>query len=216
MRKYAQPVLQGVFLALFVLLTLTGRVQLWMGIFAASVLAALLLGRGYCGWVCPINTGMRAVGWVKRKLGLKSAKVPRWLTKPWVRVAALGLFLAAFLFTMVSGRKLPVLPALLALGVLLTLAFPPELWHRHLCPYGLILSLPARASRGRLAIDPALCNGCGSCRRVCPAKAVEKEEGRYRILKQDCLLCMDCVDVCKQKAIRYGTGGESKGGQLYG
>ena len=187
MKKFFQVFLQLVFLALFIFLIISGKVQLWMGIFIVSILAALLLGRVYCGWVCPINTVMRGVTWIKKKLHIKSVKIPAWLTRPWVRIVVLGLFVAAFIFTMVSGKKLPVLPILFAIGVILTLFFPEELWHRHLCPYGTIMSIPARKSKYAMVIDPDVCNRCGMCKRVCPAKAVEKHELRYQILKTDCI-----------------------------
>ena len=189
MKKVLQLASQGVFLALFVLLTLSGRAQAWMGVFALSILTTLLLGRVYCGWICPIHTIMRSVAWSKKKQRIPSIRIPAWVTKPWVRLLALGVFLAAFAFTMASGKRLPVLPALLALGVLLTLFFPEALWHRHLCPYGTILSLPARASRRAMVIHPERCNGCGLCHRVCPAEAVKKRERPYEILKSECLVC---------------------------
>ena len=198
-----QLVLQTVSLAFFIFLTLSGKVQVWMGLFVFSIFAALILGRVYCGWICPINTVMRGVSWVKKKLRIKSARIPEWLTKPWTRLTVLGLFLAAFIFTMISGKKLPVLHALFALGIILTFFFPEELWHRYLCPYGLVLSLPARKARRSMAIDPKLCNSCGMCRRACPAKAIEKRERHHEIQKGDCLVCMECSRVCKQKAIRY-------------
>lgn len=203
MKKYFQLFLQLGFLALFVFLVISGRVQLWMGVFAASILAALLLGRVYCGWICPINTVMRGIGRIKKKLHIKSAEIPAWLTRPWVRILALGLFIAAFIFTMASGKKLPVLPALFAIGVILTLFSPEALWHRYLCPYGTILSIPARKSKHTMVIDSDLCNGCGMCNRVCPAKAVEKDERHYKILKADCIVCTECSEVCKQGAVRY-------------
>lgn len=213
MKKTLQLVFQAVFLALFVCLTLSGRAQVWMGVFALSILAAFLLGRVYCGWICPIHTVMRGIAWIKKKLRIPSARIPSWMTKPWVRMFALGLFLAAFAFTMATGKKLPVLPALFALGVLLTLVFPEALWHRHLCPYGTILSLPARKSGRAMVIESALCNGCGMCHRVCPAEAVEKRERHYEILKSECLVCMACSEACRQGAIGYQSTGLRNAGR---
>ncbi len=203
MKKYLQPVLQIIFLAIFIFLIISGKVQLWMGLFILSVPAALLLGRVYCGWICPINTVMRGITWIKKKLRLKSAGTPGWLTKPWIRLFVLGLFIAAFIFIMVSGKKLPVLPVLFAIGVLLTCFYPEELWHRYLCPYGTMMSFPARKAKHAMAIEPRLCNNCGGCERVCPAKAVEKSERGYEIRKEDCIVCMSCAGACKQKAITY-------------
>lgn len=201
MKKTLQFALRAIFLALFVFLIVNGKVQLWMGLFVPSVLAIFLLGRVYCGWICPINTVMRGLTWIKKKLRIKSVRIPAWLTKPWIRILVLGLFIAVFILTMVSGKKLPVLPVLFAIGVVLTFFFPEELWHRYLCPYGTIMSIPARKSKYTMTIAPELCNSCGMCMRVCPTKTVEKREGNYEILKKDCLVCMECSRVCKQKAI---------------
>lgn len=203
MKKYLQFTLQTMFLVLFIFLVINGKVQLWMGLFAASILVAFLLGRAYCGWICPINTVMRGVAWIKKKLCIKNIGISAWLMKPWVRILALGLFVAVFIFTAVSGKKLPVLPTLFAIGIILTFFFPRELWHRYLCPYGTIFSLPARKSKYAMVIEPELCNRCGMCRRVCPAKAVVKRESNYEILKNECIVCMECSNVCRQKAISY-------------
>lgn len=204
MKKYLQFVLQIVFLALFIFLIINGKVQLWMGLFIISILATLLLGRVYCGWICPINTVMRSITWIKKKLHIISIVIPVWLTKPWIRIFVLVMFIAVFIFTMVSGKKLPVLPILFAIGIILTLFFPDELWHRYLCPYGMIMSIPARKSKHSMVIEPDLCNSCGMCKRVCPAKAIEKRKLHYEILKNDCIVCMERSRVCKQKSVSYG------------
>lgn len=75
-------VIQIAFLGLFKALLVTGKMQLWMGIFVLGVLAFLFWSRLYCGWICPINTTMEGISFVKKKNHLKSFKIPRWLSKP--------------------------------------------------------------------------------------------------------------------------------------
>ena len=202
MKKILQLIIQIVFLVLFIFLFVSGKVQLWMGLFLLGIVASLLLGRIFCGWICPINTVMNAVTWIKKKLHIKSFTIPPFLIKPWVRFIALGLFIAVFIFTIVSGNKLPVLPLLFALGILLTFFFPEELWHRYLCPFGAIFSYPASKSRHTMIINTDKCNNCGACKRVCPTKAVEKKE-KHNIIKGECLVCIECSRSCKQNAISY-------------
>ena len=122
--------------------------------------------------------------------------------RPSVRIASVGIFMAIFVFTLVSGRKLPVLLALLVVGSALTLFFPEELWHRYLCPYGLILSFPSSKAKHAMTVDSDLCNNCGTCMRVCPAKAVVKKD-KHEITTKDCLVCMECSRSCKQEAIHF-------------
>ncbi len=140
-------VIQLAFLGLFIVLLVTGKIQLWMGVFVLGVLASLFWSRLYCGWICPINTAMEGLTFVKKKSQLKSFKIPRWLSKPWLRLVILLLFFLVFVFVMLTGKKLPILPLLFAGGVILTLFFPAELWHRFLCPYGAILSLSSMKAR---------------------------------------------------------------------
>lgn len=205
MKKRLQIGIQVLFLILFIFLLIIGKPQLWMGLFLVGVVASFFWGRVYCGWVCSINTVLRGVTWIKKKLRIKSSEIPEFLTKPWVRFSALGLFGAVFVLTIVTGKKLPVLPFLFALGVILTFIYPEELWHRYLCPYGTILSFPGSKSTHYLSVDENLCNNCGACKRVCPAAAILKHENHHEIIKSDCLLCLDCTRVCRQDAISYST-----------
>ena len=203
MKKNLQIIIQIAFLILFIFLVINGKVQIWMGLFLLGIVASLLLGRIYCGWACPINTVMIGVTWFKKKIRIKSFKIPQFFTKPWVRILALGLFFTAFIFIMKTGKKLPVLPVLFTLGILFTFFFPEKLWHRYLCPYGAIISFPAAKSRFKMSIDGDACNNCGVCLHVCPAKAVSKNDKHHTIIKNDCLICLECSKKCKQNAIDY-------------
>lgn len=189
-------------LALFIVLLFTGRVRLWMGIFWGSTIMTLLFGRFYCGWICPINTVMKLITRVKTRLKLKSFAVPEILKKPVFRYGMLVVFLLGFVMTMVSGRKLPVLPILFACGMSLTVFFPEILWHRYLCPYGTIFSLPGAKAKKRLRIDRESCADCGICQKVCPGGAITKTDV-YSITKGLCLTGLECVYQCPKQAIRY-------------
>jgi len=201
-QKLKQTSVRILFLALFTFLLSLGKPQIFMILFVISVLGSFLLGRVYCGWLCPISTLMSVVTAIKKKLHLKNRKVPALLMKPSVRISSVGIFMAFFVFTLVSGRKLPVVLALLVVGAALTLFFPEELWHRCLCPYGLILSFPSSKAKHAMTVDSDLCNNCGTCMRVCPAKAIIKKN-KHEIMSKDCLVCMECSRSCKQEAIHF-------------
>jgi ferredoxin-type protein NapH len=203
MKKKIQLVTKIAFLTIFIFLIVTSRIQLWVGLFLVGVAASLLLGRVYCGWACPINTVMDGVTWLKKKLHIKGLKTPQLIRKPWIRYLVLGLFIAAFIMTIVTGKKIPALPALFAAGIILTFFFPGELWHRYLCPYGTILSLPASKAKYSMSIDQENCNSCGACIQSCPGEAFEKKQKQYTIKKGDCLVCLDCSIKCSQDTISY-------------
>lgn len=202
MRKTIQALLSLFFLIIFIFLVAKGKMQLWLGIFLVSIALSFLLGRIYCGWICPINTVLKYITWAKRKLKIPVLTIPSWFRRPWLRIAFLALFIATFIFTVKSGRQIPVLPILFGLGIVLTLFFPEAFWHRWLCPYGTILSLTSSNPKHKVLIDRETCNNCGICYRTCPAEAIEKNKF-HSIISRNCLVCMQCVDSCRQKAISY-------------
>jgi NADH:ubiquinone oxidoreductase subunit F (NADH-binding)/NAD-dependent dihydropyrimidine dehydrogenase PreA subunit len=64
------------------------------------------------------------------------------------------------------------------------------------CPGGVCRALI------RLAIQPDLCNGCGLCRRECPAGAISGKRTQVHVIDPDlCTRCRLCYDVCPQGAV---------------
>lgn len=202
MKTALRQLIQLAFLGLFIALIATGKIQMWMGVFVLGVLVSFFWSRLYCGWICPINTVMEGITFLKKKSRLKSFQIPLWLSQPWLRFVILFLFFLAFVFVMLTGKKLPILPLLFAVGIIITLFFPAELWHRFLCPYGTILCLTGRKASHAMVIDPEKCNNCTACQKACPAGAIEKQS-KHQIAKKDCLVCQKCQDNCRQKAIHY-------------
>lgn len=206
MKKYTRITVQINFLFLFVTLLLLQRVQLWAALFFVSFAVTIFLGRFYCGWLCPINTAIKGVVSLKKRLNLKSLKMPSWLLHPWVRNGVLIAFIATFVLTLITGKKLPVLPMVFALGVLTTVFYPEKLWHRYLCPYGAILRFPAALSKRGYKINTTSCNNCSLCTKKCPADAIEKRDGQHQVLVSECLDCGQCANVCHRSAVHMRFG----------
>ena len=199
-----RKMIQTVALIVFVLLIALGKMQLWMAIFGAGVLLSTYFGRFYCGYVCPINTGMELIGRHADTRKRKRKSVPEFLKKPVIRYGILGLFLATMLVVFKTGKKLPVLPALFALGTVITVFYRPELWHRYLCPYGTLLSIFSKFNQKTYEVQQEDCSKCGKCVRVCPADAyVWKDKTDYPlIIKNECLQCGKCVEACPKDTIK--------------
>ncbi len=199
---------QLIFLAAFLLLTVKGRIQLWMAVFLAGLIGAAIFGRFYCGYVCPINTLTEGIDWLYQKRGIKRKEVPGWVKSKAVRFGILLLFLGTMVVTLRTGRRLPVLPILTTLGVFITLIYVPSLWHRYLCPYGTLLNMTGLLSKHYWRVDEADCKKCGVCERACPAEAVTiSGKGGYPVIDKGlCLECTTCADACPTDSIVYSKG----------
>ncbi len=54
----------------------------------------------------------------------------------------------------------------------------------------------------RPELDAELCAGCGRCREVCPAKAIEIKEKKPRIDRSKCIHCFCCQEFCPKGAMK--------------
>ena len=179
-----------------------GEIPGWLWLPLAMLLATLLAGRVFCGWLCPLGGLLALLG------SVRSSPIPAWVDrlKPF-RVAWL-LFLLA-LMAWGSGWTLYLSPFHLLteelnriwLGqipwLLLAIVFSglvvfPRFWCVYLCPTGLLFSI---VSRWRLlrAKPPQGCIHCGRCEKICPTGAAVSAASQTTA---DCLLCGRCSEKC--------------------
>jgi ferredoxin len=64
--------------------------------------------------------------------------------------------------------------------------------------------------RGDPHVDREKCIGCSACARVCPADAIDIEDGGttrvVRFMRQACVFCASCQDVCPTEAVELRSG----------
>ena len=204
--KYLAHIIRILFFAAFVLLLLNGKMLLWFAVFAASLILGVVFGRLYCGYVCPMNTLMIPTAWLSKKLKINTDKTPPWLPKGVVPWLMLGLTLV----TMLIGKRLlhidfPILPIWLAIAVLVTLRYKPEVFHNLICPFGALQKALGRFAIFSKRVTPDTCIGCKKCENVCPsaAIAVDPTTKKAIITTALCHQCTECTDVCPTHAIRY-------------
>ncbi len=190
------------------------------------VFLTLLLGRAWCGWLCPLGTllewtgrrhsRLRTVGDVHQvKYGLLlTLLVGALLGVPWLILLDPLPLLERGLVGVVRPaleisaggegvfRPADLLPLFLLAGVLTLNAVAPRFWCRALCPLGALLALLARPAALRRRIKDG-CNGCGVCAAHCPMGAIR--EGAWESVPQECILCLECADRCPQRAVGLAT-----------
>ena len=203
---------------LLVLQTLaTGHLPYRTALIGAAIILGfylLLGGRVFCSWVCPVNMLSDAAAWTRRRLGIKTGRVPDANTRYWL----LGGILAASAFTGTLAWEWVNPVSLLHRGLIFGLAgafwviagiFVYDLlvagrgWCGHLCPMGAFYSLLGHTALVRVsAVRRSACNDCMDCFTVCPEPQVIrpalKQAGQTSplILSANCTACGRCIDVC--------------------
>ncbi len=146
--KQAIRILRPLFLVLFFVLVRQQALMVWLLLYAVSLLFPALFGRRiYCMAICPINTLMLGVVWLKGKLGRLDKPTPKWLGSGWLAWVSLVLTLALFIISRrLLGRDLPVMLFWIIAAAVITLFYHPDLFHDLVCPYGVLQRLLARFS----------------------------------------------------------------------
>lgn len=193
----------------------------WLGAALVLLAYALVGGRVYCSWVCPMNAVTDTSAWLRTRLGWRSGgRLPRhtrlWLlgttlvmaaatgSLVWELVNPVSLLQRALVFG--GGAAWGVVAAIF----LFDLAVVPRGWCGHLCPVGAFYGLlgPARVltmtARHRNA-----CNDCADCYAVCPEPLVIKPALKAvngagpAITSAQCTHCARCIDVCSQNVFTF-------------
>ncbi len=137
MKKIMVP-LRLLFLVLLVILIKSQALLWWLGLYALSLIFPTLLGkRVYCMVICPINTVMGGVQWLKKKKGIATKPAPSWAKGKWLPWVMLAATAALFLITRGKLNKpLPVMLLWIGIAALMTWNAHPDTFHDGVCPYG--------------------------------------------------------------------------------
>jgi polyferredoxin len=195
---------------------------------------SLLLGRSFCGWVCPLGTVMDLVHplafWHRKRASRQSqaddrrnSRIRYLLLAAALGGALLSIKLLGLVDPLVIFNRAATAGVVDLLGsrqaferggltyfsilfiVILILEFwQPRFWCRHLCPQGALLSLVSRFSLLNRRVS-ATCSKCGLCRAVCPMNAIPNDE--HDTDYSDCTLCLECEAACPVKGTSFGFGG---------
>lgn len=203
--KYLITVIRIIFLALFLVLVLNGKMMLWLFLFGVSLIAALLFGRIYCGYACPMNTLMIPVEWISKKLKLQTNNAPRWLKNgmlPWL--ALIVSIVIMMLSKKVFKKNIPLLLIWVGISLIVTLRYKPNVFHNLICPFGALQRVFGKYAFLSRRVDKDTCIGCKLCEKVCPSDAIRvNEDKKAETSSTLCLQCTNCQQVCPKNSISY-------------
>jgi polyferredoxin/formate hydrogenlyase subunit 6/NADH:ubiquinone oxidoreductase subunit I len=215
-----------------------------------TIVLTIILGRFFCGWVCPFGTLHQFMGWLgNRKRSLKA----RISSNRYRKAASLKyFFLIAFLvgaaiplgeksmlltglldpipfihrsfnvivlpladrFTNLLSVKPRVYEGAFLIGIfflasLFVNLLIPRFYCRFICPTGAFLGLIGKVSLWRIGKAKEECSNCMQCEKACEGACSPSKEIRIN----ECVLCFNCLDPCKDGSIKYLVH-ESKGGEI--
>jgi len=178
---------------------------------------ALIAGRAFCGWICPVNMVSDLANVVGQRI---SGSIPLREMSKNVRywVMGLSLVLSSALgvaaFEWISPIGALHRGAVFGMGMGWTLFASVFLFDAfvvrngfcgHLCPLGAFYSLIGRFSALRVLHICDRCTRCMRCIENCPEPQVltliGKQDGA--VTSGECTNCGRCIDVCPEKAMRF-------------
>jgi ferredoxin-type protein NapH len=195
-----------------------------IGAITILLVYAVLGGRAYCSWVCPVNIVTDAAFWLRARLRIGNIWQPRKATRWWIlaTVLAVSALTGTIAWELVNPITMLQRGLVFGMGLAWTVALAVFLfdlavsrrgWCSYLCPVGAFYAAVGSLSLVRVsAVKRSACTDCGECYRVCPEPHVivpalkPADPGASPVIASgDCTNCGRCIDVCPDDVFRFGT-----------
>jgi len=244
---------------IFITTLLAGHV--WYSSFFLAILvivATAILGRVFCGWICPLGTLNNIVGTFQKRRSNRAPLKIHWLkycilifvvtaslfslqlagifdpiallirslslsVYPLASYAAKATFdtlynfhipvlvdISEFIYALFKKLWLPFQQPFFFQSFFLGLLFfiilglnlrEKRFWCKYICPLGALLGVLSRFSLLQRTVSEG-CNSCGSCTFECQGGAAPDQKEKWH--NTECLVCMNCDDICPENAVRFG------------
>ena len=200
---FIAPIMPLEFIGIYSSLVGTSSITPAIVILCAIIILALLVGRTFCGHICPVGSLQElACAVPTKKITIRRPEI--------LELGRLAVF-AATVVAAASAIDLMEYSGLYALfsfavsatfvvgaAVILLSVFVYRPVCRILCPIGLLFSLTSAFSLFRIRRSPA-CIRCRKCEKACPSGCAGNGDP-----KRECYLCGRCTDACSVKgALSY-------------
>jgi ferredoxin-type protein NapH len=193
-------------------------------VFSLLFISSLILGRSYCGWICP-GAGLQEACFrisAKKARGGKYNRIKYFIWIPWIGIITFSAFRAGGLHTIIPfyqtkygisvAEPANYIVFYTVVGLITVLSFTAG--KRAFCHYGCWMApFMVIGTKIRNVFNwPALhlkankdrCRNCKTCTKNCPMSLeVNGMVQKGSMVNSECILCGTCVDGCPEGAIRY-------------
>lgn len=193
----------------------------------AVVILTFVLGRAFCGYICPLGTIQSLLTKLGKKLNIKQVKVNKNVDKVLRFAKYVVLFIV--LFTTYKAGELVIraydpwaafmhlssgaeifeeflVGLIILIVIFISSLFIERAWCKYFCPLGAALALTSPLRIFKIKRNTSTCVNCKACTRNCPMGLdVHSEES---VSSTECISCGDCITSCpveKTLEMKKGT-----------
>lgn len=194
-------------------------IDVLIGAAVVTLFYAVIGGRGFCSWVCPINIVTDMANGLRRLLRINEVE-HRVVINRNLRYWILGISLALSALFGVAAFEFISPIGMLSRGLIFGIGFGGAVvagvflfdlfgikngFCGHLCPLGGFYSLIGRFSLIRVKHNQEKCTLCMKCTAICPEKPVLHMIGKRSefVAMGECTNCGRCIEVCDDDALKF-------------
>jgi len=182
-------------------------------IYGGTFLSILLLGRLWCGYVCPFGFIQEVLYKIREFVGLSSLKLTQkhkeYLNL--VKYVLLTIFIIGLGFCEICPVRFVIPPlngvatrieiGIISSIIVLGIALFSERFFCKICPLGAFIGLFHKLTPWRIKKNCTSCTKCGICYEVCPMdiKDIYTQRKDSDVTSSDCIFCNKCIDNCPEK-----------------
>lgn len=181
----------------------------------AVVILTFVLGRAFCGYICPLGTIQSLFTKLGKNLNIKQVKVNKNVDKVLRFAKYIVLFIV--LFTTYKAGELVIraydpwaafmhlnsgaeifeeflVGLIILIVIFISSLFIERAWCRYFCPLGATLAITSPLRIFKIKRNTSTCINCKACTRNCPMGLdVHSEES---VSSTECISCGDCITSC--------------------